>query len=147
MHSLGLLLHDAARLLKREFERKARHHKLSLMQWRVIGQLSRNDGLTQTALGALVEASPMTISDIVDRLESLDLVRRETDPSDSRAKLVWTTSKARDLVVEMREIAKHVYEKALLDVSPADREALSRALLQININLGNVALKDQKDTV
>jgi DNA-binding MarR family transcriptional regulator len=133
---LGLLLHDAARLLKSEFERRARGHRLTLMQWRVLGQLSRSDGLTQTALGALVEASPMTVSDILDRLERMDLVRREADPGDSRAKLVWITAAARPLIDEMRAVAVEVYDSALANISAEDREALMRSLGQIVDNLG-----------
>jgi len=136
MQSLGMMLHDAARLLKREFERQARDHRLSLTQWRVLAQLAGCDGLTQTAIGTLVEASPMTVSDILERLEEMELVRRETDPSDSRAKLVWMTEAGDALVGEMREIAAGVYDRALQGISENDVAALTRALGQINSNLG-----------
>jgi len=143
MQSLGLMLHDAARLLKREFEKRAREHALTLTQWRVLGTLSRTDGLTQKALAARVEASPMTISDIVDRLESLNLVRREQDPSDSRAKLVWITEAAQPVVDEMRSIASEVYDQALSGTDPADLEVLMRTLSRITANLEAAA--DEKE--
>jgi len=133
--SLGLMLHDAARLLKREFERRARDHALTLMQWRVLGTLSRDGGLTQKALGVRVEASPMTITDILDRLEGLGLVRREPDPSDSRAKRVSITEAALPVIDEMRSLAGEVYDQALRGIAPADRDALIRALGQITANL------------
>jgi DNA-binding MarR family transcriptional regulator len=135
MQSLGLMLQDAANLLKREFERAAKPHQLTLLQWRVLGQLSRTDGLTQTALGGQLDASPMTISDVVERLEAAALVEREVDPSDSRAKLVRITPKARALVEQMRGVAAQVYDKALLGVDEADREAMARALSRIAANL------------
>lgn len=141
MQSLGLMLHDAANLLKREFERSAREHRLTLLQWRVLGQLSRHDGLTQTALGGLVEASPMTISDVVERLEAAGLVEREVDPSDSRAKLVRITPKARALIEEMRGVADRVYAKALAGIGETDRDAMLRALTRIVANLNDVRTK------
>ncbi len=139
MQSLGLLLHDCARLLKSEFERRARNHKLSLMQWRTLGTLSRGDGVTQAALATQVEASHMTMSDIVDRLECLKLVRRETDPNDGRAKLVWLTGPGRKVIEEMKEIAAEVYDTALDGLGADDREALVRMLGKISANLNGMA--------
>ena len=145
MQSLGLLLHNAASLLKREFERVARPHGLTLLQWRVLGTLSREDGLTQTVLGARLEASPMTISDVVERLESAGFVAREVDPSDSRAKIVRITESAHPLVEKMRAVAAEVYERALDGIDEADRAAMKRALTQIASNLEDT--KTRKDKV
>jgi len=135
MQSLGYQLHGATRLLKREFERRARVQTLTLLQWRVLGKLAQDDGLTQTALAAKVEASPMTISDILDRLEGQGLVRREPDPSDSRAKLVWITEAAQPTVKVLRAIAEEVYAKALAGIPAADQEVLMRSLEKIVANL------------
>ena len=134
---LGPLLHNATRLLRREFERRAREHRLTLLQWRVLAKLADQDGMTQTALANLVEVSAMTLSDIVERLETLGLVRRETDPADSRAKLVWVTPAAQEMVSDMRVIAEQVYDRALDGLDEADRAALQRALTRISANLAD----------
>ncbi|MDP8920594.1 MAG: MarR family transcriptional regulator [Pseudomonadota bacterium] len=139
------MLHNAANLLKREFERAARPHGLTLLQWRVLGELSRNEGLTQTALGGRLEASPMTISDVIERLEIAGFATREVDPSDSRAKLVAITTKARALVEEMRGVADEVYGKAVDGIDEADRAAMIRALTRIAANLEDTRIK-AKDT-
>lgn len=144
MQSLGLMLHDAARLMKSEFERRAKGHRLSLMQWRTLGALARSDGMSQVALAARVEASPMTMSDIIDRLEGDGLVSRETDPSDGRAKLVRITQAAQPIVEEMRGIATEVYATALAGIAPEDLDGLTRALQQIVTNLeANTAEKKE----
>jgi DNA-binding MarR family transcriptional regulator len=142
---LALLIHNAANLLKREFERAARPHGLTLLQWRVLGQLSREDGLTQTVLGARLDASPMTISDVVERLEAGGLVAREVDPSDSRAKIVRITAEARVLADAMRAVASEVYEKALDGIGEADQAAMERALTRIATNLEDG--RNRKDKV
>lgn len=145
MQSLGLMLHDAARLIKSEFERRARGHRLSLMQWRTLGALNQNDGMSQVALAARVEASQMTMSDIIDRLESEGLVRRESDPADGRAKLVWITKAARPVVEEMRSIATEVYAAALAGINPEDLDGLTRSLQQIVTNLETDDTEQKED--
>lgn len=145
MQSLGLMLHDAARLIKSEFERRARGHRLSLMQWRTLGALNQTDGLSQVALAAKVEASQMTMSDIIDRLESEGLVRRESDPADKRAKLVWITQAARPVVEEMRSIATEVYAAALAGIAPGDLDGLTNSLQQIVTNLETDDTEQKED--
>lgn len=145
MQSLGLMLHDAARLIKSEFERRARGHRLSLMQWRTLGALNLTDGLSQVALAAKVEASQMTMSDIIDRLESEGLVRRESDPADKRAKLVWITQAARPVVEEMRSIATEVYAAALAGIAPEDLDGLTNSLQQIVTNLETDDTEQKED--
>ena len=145
MQSLGLMLHDAARLMKSEFERRARGHRLSLMQWRTLGALYRSDGMSQTVLAARVEASQMTMSDIIDRLEGVGLVRREADPQDGRAKLVWITDDAKPIVEEMRDIATDVYAQALAGIAAEHLDGLTRSLTQIIANLEATAMEQKED--
>nr|WP_325250002.1 MarR family transcriptional regulator [Amylibacter sp.] len=139
------MLHDAARLIKSEFERRARGHRLSLMQWRTLGALNQNDGMSQVALAARVEASQMTMSDIIDRLEGEGLVRRESDPADKRAKLVWITAAAAPVVEEMRSIATEVYAAALAGIAPEDLDGLTRSLQQIVSNLETDDTEQKED--
>lgn len=137
VQSLGLLLHDAARLLKREFERESRQYGLTLLQWKVLAKLADGDGLSQATLAGLVEASPMTLSDIVERLEGRGLVSRAPDPADSRAKLVSIEPEARVMVARMRGVVTEVYDRALSGIAPDDRAALTRALTRITENLAD----------
>jgi DNA-binding MarR family transcriptional regulator len=137
MKPLGYLLNDAARLMKREFERQAKAYNLTLPQWKVVSTLAERDGMSQTALSTLIEVSPMTLSDMLERLEGNGLLTRDADPADSRAKLVRITPAARALVGEMRALAVGVYDRILAGVSEADRAALVRALTRITENLND----------
>ncbi|MDB5561737.1 MAG: MarR family transcriptional regulator [Hyphomicrobiales bacterium] len=142
----GYLVHDVARLLRRRFDEHARQHDLTLPQWRAIAQLSKADGLSQVTLASLTETDPMTLSGIIDRLESKLLVERVPDPSDSRAKLVRITPKSRALVAEMRIIAGGVYEDALRGIGETDRQTLLKALALVCANLSthNALLKEDQ---
>ncbi len=70
----GYVIHDLAKLLRRHFESAAQHYELTLPQWRAIGQLSLTDAVSQVGLAALCDTDPMTISGVVERLESKGLV-------------------------------------------------------------------------
>ena len=47
--SLGFLLHDVSRLLRKRFDRRARTIGLTRAQWSVLAHLSRNEGINQAA--------------------------------------------------------------------------------------------------
>lgn len=135
MTNIGLLLNEAASLMKREFERAARPYKLTLMQWRVLGQLMRAGDMRQNELCAAINASPMTVSDVAERLEAAGLILREVDPEDSRAKRLALTDEGNALVGQMRVVATGVFDKALAGIDPQDIEVLTRSLTQITENL------------
>jgi len=143
----GYMIHDAAKLLRRRFEEHARDHNLTLPQWRLIGQLSKRDELQQSAIAGLIEADPMTVSGILDRLESRKLVERFPDPNDSRAKLVRLTDKAHDIVNEMRDVGQKLFDEAFDGVDQEDREALLRILncVSANLNNKNIAQKELQE--
>jgi len=141
---LGYLVHEVARLMKRRFDEQARHHELTLPQWRTLGQIAISDRATQSTLAAAIDASPMTVSGILDRLEKRGLVARTTDPDDSRAKLATLTPEGEALYQKARAIGLSMYEAALDGVSPADRAIVIASLTRMRDNLlGQMA--DQKE--
>jgi DNA-binding MarR family transcriptional regulator len=131
----GYMIHDVGKLIRRRFEEQARQHSLTLPQWRAIGVLSKHEHLSQVALAGMIEADPMTVSGILDRLEAKQLVERFPDPGDNRAKLVRLTDKAHALVGEMRTVGAALFEEAFEGLDEADREALLRILSRITENL------------
>src|SRR5579875_3737120 len=82
--SFGFLMADAARLLTRNFDRRAQKLGLSRAQWQVLAWLKRNEGISQTGLADLLEMSPMTLVRLIDRLEAAGMVERRPDPADRR---------------------------------------------------------------
>ena len=135
MKNIALLLQESSSLLKREFERTARPHNLTLTQWRVLGELARSGAKKQVELGGLINASPMTVSDVAERLDAAGFIRRETDPEDSRAKLLLLTDKGNQMVEVMRELAAEVFAKAMAGIPPQDIDTLTHALTRITENL------------
>jgi len=135
--TLGFLLHDAARLLRKRFEQKARAQgsRLTRAQWSVLAHLARQEGINQTTLADILDVEPITVARLVDRLEQLNLVERCPDPNDRRARLLYLRPAAEPLLVEMREIGAAAREDAMQGLSSGQREQLIEMLLAIKSNL------------
>lgn len=134
--TLGFLLMDAARLLRRRFERESRDIPMTAAQLQIVARLKHGDGLTQAALAALLDIEPMTLSRHVDRMEAAGLVERRACPLDRRARRIFITDRARALLEPMRERAMAVYEDAQAGLSPEARAAFRTSLETIIANLG-----------
>src|SRR5258706_15552124 len=83
--SLGFLISDVSRLMRRRFDERARLIGVTRAQWRTLVTLSRHEGINQGGLADLLEVEPITLCRMVDRLEEAGLVERRRDPADRRA--------------------------------------------------------------
>lgn len=133
--NLGLLLHDAARLLRRRFEARTAQHGLSTPQWKLLRHIIRSGPCTQSALAEILDVEPISVSRLVDRMESTGWVQREAHPDDRRARLIAPTAKAIAVAPEARAIAETVYAEALVGLSDDQREQFHTALLAVIENL------------
>jgi DNA-binding MarR family transcriptional regulator len=134
-HTLGFLLHDAARLLRKRFEQKARDLGLTRSQWQVMAHIARHEGIHQGALAEILEIEPITLVRIIDRLEAAGFVERRLHAKDRRVRLLHLTPKAHPVLQEMRAIGQETREEALASVAPEDRERLTEILLTMRSNL------------
>ena len=83
--TFGFLLHDTARLLRRDFERRSKGTGLTRAQWAVLAYVARNEGSNQAALADMLDIEPITLVRLLDKLEAAGLVERRPDPADRRA--------------------------------------------------------------
>lgn len=133
--SMGFLLGDASRLLRRRFDQDARAIGVTRPQWRLLFALSRAEGINQGGLAEQLEVEAITLCRMVDRLQDAGLVERRADPADRRAWRLFLTDKARPLLDDMRVIGDRVIEEALTGLDTAQRDALTEALDVIRTNL------------
>ena len=133
--SLGFLLLDAARVLRRRFERESRDIPMTTAQLQIVVRLKLHDGMTQSGLASLLDIEPMTLSRHIDRMEAAGLVERRPCPNDRRARRIYVTDKARALIEPMRARAVAVYEEAQTGLSPEERAALIAGLNTVIANL------------
>jgi DNA-binding MarR family transcriptional regulator len=135
-NTLGALLIDNARLLRRRFDDRARAMGLTRAQWNVLVHLARSEGINQAGLADLMEVEPITVGRQLDRMEEAGWITRVPDPADRRIRRVHMTDKAKGVLGHMRELAQGVYAEALKGFDDAAREALIEGLTRLRANLG-----------
>lgn len=133
--TLGFLLHDVARLLRKRFEQNARGSGLTRSQWQVIAHLAQNEGIQQGALAEILEVEPISLTRILDRLQGAGLVERRPHPRDRRVWLLHLQPAAYPLLDGIREIGAETRAEALRGVEEADRERLIEILSAMKSNL------------
>lgn len=98
---LLFLLHDVARLLRVDADKRARTQDMTRAQWGILIWLERQPGISQKELSELLEVEPITVARLVDRLENRRLVERRPDPRDRR---IWRLHLQPPAHVVLREI-------------------------------------------
>lgn len=133
--TLGFLLHDVARLLRRRFEQRAKNLGLTRSQWQALAYLNVNEGIHQGGLAEILEIEPITLVRILDKLEERGLIERRRHPTDRRIWLLFLRDAARPIVAVMGEIGNATRADALDGLSEADRGQLVRSLSTMKTNL------------
>jgi DNA-binding MarR family transcriptional regulator len=132
---LGFLLHDVARLMRRDFNRRAQHLGLTQAQWRALVFLARNEGCNQVALADMLEVQPITLARLLDRLQSAGFIERQPDPADRRAFRLYLTDKAQPVLAKIWEFGAQTREETMAGLSRPTRETLANALVSMRANL------------
>ena len=133
--TLGFLLHDVARLLRKRFEQRAKCLGLTRSQWQTLAYLSNNEGIHQSGLAEILEIEPITLVRILDKLAERGLVERRQHPTDRRIWLLYMREEAHPILEEMREIGDATRAEALDGATPDQREALFNILSEMKTNL------------
>ena len=135
MENLGTMLADTSRLLRRSFDGRARDIGVTRAQWQVLTMLLRHEGVNQGGLAELLDVEPITVCRMVDRLQEAALVERRADPADRRSWRLFLTSRAHDLLAQLRPLADDLIEEALTGIDVSERDRLYDLLDKIRANL------------
>ena len=143
--SIGFLISDVSRLLRRVYDRRVEPLGLTRAQWRVLVHVYRRAGVSQTALAQILEIEKPTLGRLVDRLEHKGWVERRIDDRDQRARRLVITEQARPLIDQMEELAEAVHADALDSVPDDETAQLSHTLLIVKANLLRLLNGDRPD--
>lgn len=135
--NFGFLIHDVARLLRWEFDRKSKNLKLTRAHWQVLAHLQRKEGLQQKDLAILIDIKPMTLARHLDNLEQFGWVERRDDPSDRRVKRVYLKAKAKPTINSLMKLGKQLRNHALKGLSSQEKNAFTQSLQKIRANLSD----------
>ena len=133
--SLGFLLADVSRLIRKRFDARARTLGLTRAQWRVLGQLRRREGIKQTDLADILEVEAITLARHIDRLEAKGFVERRRHPQDRRAWQLYLKDEVMPMLDRLRELSDANRQEALVGIPEAEREQFIETLLKIKANL------------
>lgn len=133
--SLGFLLHDVARLLRKRFEQRARSLGLTRAQWQVLVHLAKNEGIHQSGLADILEMEPITLLRILDKLEARGLIERRRHATDRRIWLLYLNEAAHPLLEILFGFGDTTRGEMLVGVGEADQERLFELLTAMKGNL------------
>jgi DNA-binding MarR family transcriptional regulator len=130
-----VLLHDVARLMRTQFDQRARARGMTRAQWHLLARVDRQPGLSQRELASILEVEPITVARLVDRLEQSGLLERRADPKDRRIWRLHNRPAARAVLEEINTYRESLIRDIDRNIGHAVREALVDALLGIRAQL------------
>lgn len=129
-------LHGAARLLRRNFDRRAKEHGLSRSRWQVLWNLAQTEGLKQAELAERMDVAPISLTRQLDNLEQEGLVERRRDEHDRRCFRIYLTEAAGPALEVLRGLAQETRSEALQGLSSREVDQLQQLLGRVRENLG-----------
>jgi MarR family transcriptional regulator for hemolysin len=139
--SIGQLLIDVSRMLKKCFERNCRGTGMTRAQWQVLSLLYRHEGITQGALAELLEVEPITVGRMIDRLESAGMLERRPHPTDRRAWCLHLLPAAHPVLEALKDLGAITRAQLMTGLSEEEHREATRLLGRMKENLA-VALSD-----
>ncbi len=140
---LGFLVHEVANAISQAYGALMAPIGLTRPQMRVLIWVDRRPGISQAKLSELIGISAMAMTGLLDRMEAKNLVRREEDPTDRRAKCIYLTDGALALKPEMEKLATGFGEAANRGLTTEDIATAQRVLATIKTNVEQVRVDAQ----
>lgn len=144
LRNFGFLVRDVSRLSAKHFQRNARELELSLPQCKVLGYLSRNEGISQARLAELTETDPMTLVRTLDRMQQDGWIERRADPADRRAHQLFLREAAKPVLQRIWKIADQARNEVLAELSSAEREQLIELLERVHRTLSSLDAQEAR---
>jgi len=126
---------DATRLLRREFDRRVAHLKLTRVQWRALKSIGARPGPTQAELAERLEADPISLGRVLDRLQATGFIERRADPGDRRCWRLHLAPGSAPVMDEVGRLSRELRAQVLDDVSDGDLAATLRVLEHVKDTL------------
>jgi DNA-binding MarR family transcriptional regulator len=117
---LGYAIADVARFQQAAIRRTIDSFGGSHAQWRVLGRLSIEQGLTQSELAAKLNLGKVAVSGLIQRAIKAGWVETRAVPNDRRARHLFLTPRARQAAMMMRAELNAIYARAFSDFTEAD---------------------------
>ena len=145
-NAIGLLIKSASKSIEKSLDFEL-HRKcgLSSGQWKVIGALAIQNGLTQSKIAEMVFVEAPTLVPILDKMEKNGWIERRADPGDRRNNVVFLTKKSEGTLVEsVIDAVLNIRKIITKDIISSDLEVTKKTLKQIMENAESFLEKNLK---
>ncbi|NHH96741.1 hypothetical protein DYY66_0416 [Candidatus Nitrosotalea sp. FS] len=143
-NSMGFVVNMTAKAFQKSFDIELRKTAgVSLSQWRVVGALVIQPGLTQKEIADKVGIEGATLVPIIDKMEKEGLLKRKPDSSDRRVNRIYLTQKADSLWESMVECALKIRKSSTKNISENDIQTTLETLRKISQNLASFSEIDK----
>lgn len=132
---LLFLLHDVARLLRVDADKRARQHGMTRAQWAILIWLERQPGLSQKELSEILEVEPITVARLIDRLETRGMVERRPDPRDRRIWRLHLLPPACEVLGEIEKQRADMTHMVSAGINENSIEIMTEALMRMKATL------------
>lgn len=132
--SVGYLLSDVSRLVRKTFQNDPKIGNITLAQAKMLSTIARHEGIKQVELAELLEIKPMTVARLIDQLVAEGLVERCTSTTDRRAHLIYLLPAAQARLTTVDTVGNKVWEIGLRGLTKEQRELFIQTLEHIHGN-------------
>ena len=130
-----VLLYDVARIMRTNFDQRARARGMTRAQWHILARVERSPGVSQSELAAICEVEPITVARLVDRLEQRGLLERRPDPNDRRIWRLHNLPPARPILDEISAYREELIRDIDAHIGREAREAMVDALTAVRVRM------------
>lgn len=137
--TLGVLLRDTTRLIRRRFVQYARERGLPLnrSEAQVLVHVDRAQGMSQAQLAEQLDLEAIALVRLIDSLQEAGLIERRPHAHDRRIRTLWLTEAARPILKQVIAVRAEVRRHAMAGMTVADQEKLLDLLSTVRGNLAD----------
>jgi DNA-binding MarR family transcriptional regulator len=127
----GFLLRRCHQISVSIFRESCAELDLTPAQFGILYAVEQTPGVEQIGVAKMLGLDRSTTANVVDRLISRDLARRDSDARDRRRCSLTITRKGAEILARARDIAADAQARLLQPLSPGDRARLLALLHQV----------------
>lgn len=133
--SIGCLLVESARLLRKVFDRRMESLGVTRSQWQVLVNLVYHEGISQSELAERLEIEQPSLVRLLHRLEKSGLIERRVDEHDRRIKRVFLAPGSAIMMAAMENERDALREEFLSGLTSKERDMAVELIGRIKSNL------------
>jgi len=110
---------------------------LTREQWSILALLWEEDGKSQQFLADKSYRDRPSVTRLIDNLERMKLVERQADPNDRRSKLIFLTTKGKNMEEKVKKVVEKTVDQAIQNIDISEIEFMKTIFDKIYNNLEN----------